>query len=551
MNTTHTTQILRRFAITGASCAGCVRKIENGLASHPAIESASLNFASRTLSVMSTLNGEEIAALVGALGYGANEVTNTSLYDLAEEQRRTAAVERIQLLKRTLIALIPGLTMMLYGMAFGMQVSNAAQQLSWGQWSVLAAVSMIYSGRSIFSTGWRSAAHGSPSMDTLVALGTLVAWLYSFVVVLNYTNLPSHAQHVYFEASTMILGFVNLGRLLEHNARQKTGEAIAALLNRQAKTAWLIQEDGDLACPIEAINIGKRIRVKPGETIPLDGEIDSGHGLIDESMLSGEPQAVEKTAGDKVFAGCINGESTFTMMVTARSDDSTLANIIRSVQQAQSAKPPIGQLADKISAKFVPIVILLAVMVAVLWWWLDTTSLALVAGVSVLIIACPCALGLATPMSVMVGVGRAAQSGILIRNGDALQNAALIDTLVIDKTGTLTMGAPSVSRVEISNGVDQQALYTLVRSLESHSEHTLATALMNYCQSKGGASSNSVTRINIERGLGLSGVVDQQQVTIGSERFMASLGITVPAHTNDDGLSVVYVAIDELYAARF
>jgi Cu+-exporting ATPase len=208
-------------------------------------------------------------------------------------------------------------------------------------------------------------------------------------------------------------------------------------------------------------------------------------------------------------------------------------------------------LADKISAKFVPIVILLAVMVAVLWWWLDTTSLALVAGVSVLIIACPCALGLATPMSVMVGVGRAAQSGILIRNGDALQNAALIDTLVIDKTGTLTMGAPSVSRVEISNGVDQQALYTLVRSLESHSEHTLATALMNYCQSKGGASSNSVTRINIERGLGLSGVVDQQQVTIGSERFMASLGITVPAHTNDDGLSVVYVAIDELYAARF
>lgn len=554
MKTTQPMHTLRRFAITGASCAGCVRKIESGLASQPDVESASLNFANRTLSVMSTLEGEQIATLVSALGYGAKEVTDTSLFDLAESQQLAASKERAVLLKRTLAGLIPGIAMMLFGMTFGMQVTNASQQIYWGLLGVIAAIAMAYSGRAIFITGWRSAVHSAPSMDTLVTLGTAAAWLYSFVVVLFYPYFPTQTQHVYFEAGTMILGFVNLGRLLEHNARQKTGEAISELLDRQAKTAWLIQEGGDLACPIEAINIGKRIRVKPGETIPLDGEVENGHGLIDESMLSGEPLPVEKGPGDKVFAGCINGATAFTLIVTARSDDSTLAGIIRSVQQAQSAKPPIGRLADTISAVFVPAVIVLALIVASIWWHADTTasgSLALVAGVSVLIIACPCALGLATPMSVMVGVGRAAQSGILIRNGDALQNAALIDTLVIDKTGTLTMGAPSVSRVDMSEGVEQQTLLTLVRSLESHSEHALAAALIEYCKNMGGASSADVTRINIKSGLGLTGVVNQHHVTIGSERYMASEGVSVPAHTIDDGLSAVYVAIDNMYAARF
>lgn len=545
---------IRRFAVTGASCAGCVRKIENGLAKLEGIDSASLNFADRSLCVAGDLSGEAIIAAVESIGYGATEQTHSSLQELEAEKDRAALRERRTLQLRSAAALLPGIAMMGWGLGGGgMMVSTPEQQLGWGMVGLVAALAMAYSGRAIFATGWRSARHMAPSMDTLVALGTGAAWLYSLAVVLFYASLPASARHVYFEASTMILGFVNLGRLLEHNARHKTGAAIRALLDRQVTQAWLIGEDGDKLCPVDAIGVGKRIRVKPGETLPLDGEIDAGHGVIDEAMLSGEPIPVEKQPGDKVFAGCVNGASAFSMVVTARSNDSTLSNIIRSVQQAQGAKPPIGQLADQISAVFVPAIIAIAALAASLWWWFGPApqgAYALVVGVSVLIIACPCALGLATPMSVMVGVGRAAQLGILIRNGDALQGAASIDTLVIDKTGTLTMGKPVVSHEELASHVDKHQLYTLTRSLESHSEHALAAVLEAYCKERG-AVTNSVESIDIARGLGLRGSVAHVDVAIGSERYMAALGISVPAHAKDDGFSVVYVAIDDQYAARF
>lgn len=548
------TPTLRRFAISGATCAGCVRKIEHGVAQLEGIDSASLNFADRCLTVAGEIDSQQIISAIERIGYGAKEQTGRSLQD-EERQRDLAAAEERRLLQhRATIALIPGITMMLWGlMGGGMMVTSAAQQTAWAWVGLLSGVAMALSGRAIFVTGWRGLRHGAPSMDSLVALGTLAAWLYSLGVVAFYENLPPAARHVYFEAGTMILGFVNLGRWLEHNARQKTGDAIRALLDRQVAQAWLVSETGDIACPVEAIAIGKRLRVKPGETIPLDGEIDSGHGIIDESMLSGEPIPVDKHEGDKVFAGCINGSSSFTMIVTARSGDSTLANIIRAVQQAQGAKPPIGQLADKISAVFVPVIIVLALLTSGLWWMLGPSpqgAYALVVGVSVLIIACPCALGLATPMSVMVGVGRAAQLGILIKNGDALQGAADIDVLVIDKTGTLTEGKPEVSHEEVADHVDRHQLYTLTRALESHSEHALAAALETYCQQQGGASSH-VSSVTIARGLGVQGKVENIEVAIGSERYMAALGIAVPAHAEDDGLSVVYVALNGQYAARF
>ncbi len=547
-------QIIRRFAVTGASCAGCVRKIENGLAKLEGVDSASLNFADRSLCVASNLSGEAIIAAVESIGYGATEQTGSSLQDIEAENERLAQHEKRQLQWRTAAALLPGMVMMGWGLAGGsMMVSNSHQQMAWGLVGVAAAMAMAFSGRAIFATGWRSARHLAPSMDTLVALGTGAAWLYSLAVVVFYTSLPVTARHVYFEASTMILGFVNLGRLLEHNARHKTGAALRALLERQVQQAWLISDDGEKRCPVDAIGVGKRVRIKPGETLPLDGEIDDGHGVIDESMLSGEPIPVDKQVGDKVYAGCVNGASTFSMVVSSRSNDSTLANIIRSVQQAQGAKPPIGQLADRISAVFVPAIIVIAGIAASTWWWLGPApqgAYALVVGVSVLIIACPCALGLATPMSVMVGVGRAAQMGILIRNGDALQGAANIDVLVIDKTGTLTIGKPVVSHEEIDDHVDRHQLYTLTRSLESYSEHALAAALEAYCKERGAATTN-VENIDIARGLGITGRVDHIDVAIGSERYMAARGITVPAHTNDDGFSVVYVALDNQYAARF
>lgn len=545
---------LRRFAISGASCAGCVRKIENGLSTLPGIDSASLNFADRCLTVAGNIPSENIIATIHALGYGAEEHTGQSLFDIEEQRRLSAALEGRQLLSRSVVALIPGLAMMMWGLLGGtMMINSPQQQMGWGLVGLLSGVLMAFAGHAIFATGWRSLRHMAPSMDTLVALGTLSAWCFSLGVVVFYESLPAPARHVYFEASIMILGFVNLGRWLEHNARQKTGDAIRSLLDRQVLQAWLVNDDEDVACPVEAISIGKRIRVKPGETIPLDGQIDSGLGIIDESMLTGEPMPVTKASGDQVFAGCINGASSFTMVVSRRSGDSALANIIRAVQQAQGAKPPIGHLADKLSAVFVPAIMVLALFVSLLWWLNGPeprAAFALVVGVCILIIACPCALGLATPMSVMVGVGRAAQLGILIKNGDALQAASSIDTLVVDKTGTLTEGKPVVSHVEFSDQIDKQHLYSLTRSLESHSEHALAMALSSYCQHQGGAIAG-VTSVSIAKGLGLSGLVDGTEVAIGSERFMASLGIHVPPHARDDGYSVVYVALNEAYAARF
>lgn len=550
-----TTAHLRRFAISGASCAGCVRKIENALAQTEGVMSASLNFADRSLCVAADIPSDDIINAIEKLGYGALETTTSSLQDIEQQNIIEANKESHALQRRALIALLPGIAMMLWGMIIGdMMVNSSHSQIGWGVAGIVSAFAMLFAGRSIYITGWRSALHGSPSMDSLVALGTLSAWLYSLVIVISYDVLPPQARHVYFEASTMILGFVNLGRWLEHRARQKTGAAIHNLLKRQAKEAWLINDKQETLCPVDAISVSKRIRVKPGETIPLDGEIDFGVGVIDESMLSGEPIPIEKSIGDKVFAGCINGGSTFSMLVTARSNDSTLAGIIRSVQQAQGAKPPIGQLADRISAIFVPAIIVIALLSASLWWWfgpVPQATYAMITGVSVLIIACPCALGLATPMSVMVGVGRAAELGILIRNGDALQGAQHIDTLVIDKTGTLTLGKPEVCHVDLEQTIDKHRLFTLTRALESHSEHALASALEAYCQAHGGASNADVESITIQRGLGISGVVNQDRVAIGSERFMASSGIAIPPNTEDNGYSVVYVAINDRYAARF
>lgn len=545
---------LRRFAISGASCAGCVRKIEKAVSSLPGIDSASLNFADRCLTVAGDIPSDVIISAIQRVGYGAEEYAGQTLLDIEEQRRLTATLEGRQLLHRAAIALMPGLAMMTWGLlGGGMMINTTEQQMGWGLVGLLSGVVMTFAGHAIFGAGWRSLRYMAPSMDTLVALGTLSAWIYSLGVVLFYQTLPAPARHVYFEASTMILGFVNLGRWLEHNARQKTGDAIRSLLDRQVLQAVLVNDGEDVACPIEAITVGKRIRVKPGETIPLDGIIDSGHGIIDESMLTGEPIPVSKASGDEVFAGCINGASSFTMRVSRRSGDSALANIIRAVQQAQGAKPPIGQLADKISAVFVPAIMVLALLVSLLWWLHGPeprAAFALVVGVCILIIACPCALGLATPMSVMVGVGRAAQLGILIKNGDALQAVSSIDTLVIDKTGTLTEGKPMVTHVEFAEQTDKQRLLGVTRSLESHSEHALATALTDYCQQQGGANAD-VTFVSIAKGLGLSGIVNTTEVAIGSERYMASLGIHVPGHTSDDGYSVVYVALNAVYAARF
>jgi len=538
---------VKRFSIEGASCAGCVRKIENGLANIEGVASASLNFADRSLCVAGTLEEQAIIDAVSAMGYGATPQPQSSLQQ-QEAARDLANANELKTRKhRSLVALILGAVLMAWGMHAGMMINTPLQSQQWSLAGLITGVIMVFSGRSIYSIGWRSLRHLAPSMDTLVSLGTLAAWLYSMGVALFYAHLPEAGRHVYFEASVMILGFVNLGRYLEVKARSRASDAIKDLLKRQVDSAILVSPTGDRVCPVEAIAVGKHIRIKPGANIPLDGVITEGHALVDESMLTGEPLPVEKTLGDAVFAGCINGASSFIVQVTKRSNDSSLANIIRAVKNAQGAKPAIGKLADQISSWFVPVIMVIAALSASIWYTFGPSpqmTYAMIIAVTVLIIACPCALGLATPMSVMVAVGKAARSGILIRNGDALQAASAIDTLIIDKTGTLTHGKPVVVNANYDNDYALQ----LALALESHSEHPLAHAIIEFCNKQHTVAAD-ISEIKIAKGMGIEAQHNGLPVYLGSERYLQQHGINVEG--NKSAFSEVYLALNGQIIASF
>jgi Cu+-exporting ATPase len=538
---------IKRFAVTGASCAGCVRKIENALAKLDEVDSASLNFADRSLCVAGSISEQDVIKSIESIGYGAQSRHHSSLQKEEEIKEQQHQQELSTLFKRSLISLAFGAGLMFWGMSNGMQINNALQAQPWLLIGMITLAVMLFAGKAFYQIGWKSLTHLAPSMDTLVAIGTIAAWLYSMLVVLFFDLLPEVGQHVYFEASVMILGFVNLGRYLEVRARSQTSDAIKELLKRQADEAILITKEGDISCAVDAIGIGRHIRVKPGANIPLDGIITEGSAIIDESMLSGEPIPVSKTIGDKVFSGCINGSSSFVVEVTKRSNDSNLANIIRSVKDAQGAKPPIGQLADQISQWFVPTIMLIAFFSALIWaFWGPSPQLtyAVITAISVLIIACPCALGLATPMSVMVGIGQAAKSGILIRQGDALQAAKTIDTLIVDKTGTLTKGLPTVIAADIS----EPLALDLALSLEKHSEHPLAQAITTYCNDQQ-ATELKLDDLVISSGQGVQAIFEGKLILLGSDSFLNQAGINT--HENKDIYSQVYLAVDNQIVARF
>ena len=309
---------------------------------------------------------------------------------------------------------------------------------------------MVFSGRSYYVGAWKQARHGAANMDTLVALGTGAAWLSSVVVIADPEFIPGAGNNLYLDASVMILAFLQLGHALEIRAKRTTSEAIGALVGLRVRTAWVIRAAGQVEMPVSLLRLGDRVKVKPGEKVPIDGEIVEGRTTIDESMLTGEPLAVARQIGDPVTGGTMNRSGVFVLRVTRLGDETTLARIIRMVKTAQMSKPPIGRLVDKIAGVFVPVV--LCISLVTFFAWLGFASElrlahALTAAIAVLVIACPCALGLATPIAIMVGTSRAAQCNVLIRNSDALQTASTLTHVVVDKTGTLTEGRPAVTAI--------------------------------------------------------------------------------------------------------
>nr|WP_321469407.1 heavy metal translocating P-type ATPase [uncultured Desulfobulbus sp.] len=402
-----------------------------------------------------------------------------------------------------------------------------------GFWAMLALVclaTMIFSGRNYFIGAWKQARHMAANMDTLVAMGTGAAWLSSVLVIAKPDFIPGAADHLYLDASVMILAFLQLGHALETRAKRTTSEAIGALVGLRARTALLIRSFAPVEIPVSLLRMGDRVRVKPGEKVPIDGEIVEGQTSIDESMLTGEPLAVSRGVGDAVTGGTMNRSGTFVLKVTRLGEDTTLARIIRMVKSAQMSKPPIGRLVDRIAGVFVPVVISISLLTFLGWWLLaDVLPLAhaLTAAIAVLVIACPCALGLATPIAIMVGTSRAAQCNVLIRNSDALQTASRLTHVVVDKTGTLTEGRPAVTALFPVAGVSEDQLLQWAASLESGSEHPLAEAVLNAQNERGGEVLEPKNFAAVP-GRGVRGELDGRLYFLGNHHFLEEQGGTLP-----------------------
>lgn len=402
-------------------------------------------------------------------------------------------------------------------------------QVFWGLISLLSLFTMWYSGRNYYRTALKQAKHFSANMDTLVALGTSAAWISSTILVINPDFIPGGGKNLYFDAALLILSFLQLGHALETRAKRITSEAIGALVKLAPKTARVVREQGEVEMPVSLLRVGDHIRVKPGAVLPIDGEVVEGQSSVDESMLTGEPVPVEKVTGDVVTGGTINGTGTLLFAVTHLGEETTLAHIIAMVKKAQLSKPPIGRLVDRVASVFVPIVVAISIITFLLWYFIGpepVLAYALTTAIAVLVIACPCALGLATPIATMVGTGRAAQMNILIRNSEALQTASSLSHLVVDKTGTLTLGKPAVSQLVCAENTDESTLLQIAASLEKDSEHPLAAAILASAEERQ-LELQAVEQFSAVTGKGIAGRIADKTYYLGNRRFLLEQKISI------------------------
>lgn len=525
------------------SCAVCAGNVENRVKGLPGVAQASVNFAANSLTVTydpARITLQDMQAAVEADGYGL--MIDAEDPAAAQEEQARATYRRLRL--RTIVSWVLAIPLVLLGMVF-----MHAPYANWIM-MVLALAIMLGAGRSFYVNGFRHALRGSANMDTLVALSTSIAFLFSLFNTLypQFWYDRGLEPHVYYEASGVIIAFVLLGKLLEERAKNSTSSAIRSLMGLQPKTARRVKDGAEEEVEIAFLRVGDVVSVRPGEKIPVDGHLLQGSSYVDESMLTGEPVPVAKTASDRVLAGTINQKGAFTMVATGVGKATVLAQIVQMVQAAQGSKAPVQRIVDKISAVFVPVVVGIAILTFVCWLWIGGTtyfSYALLSAVSVLVIACPCALGLATPTALMVGMGKGAEHHILIKDAFALENLCKVDTVVLDKTGTLTAGVPEVTDSWWHSEATRDELDRLF-TLENKSEHPLASAVIAWLDGTEAAEVDGGTFESLT-GLGIRMEVQQTTWWIGSKRFMESLGATVPPEAtaeidrwHREGKSVVY-----------
>lgn len=545
----------QQLLLSGMSCASCVSRVQNALQSVPGVTQARVNLAERTALVMGSASAAELVQAVEKAGYGAEAIEDD--LQRRERQQETAIATMKRFRWQAIVALLVGVPVMVWGMiGDNMMVSDDNRSL----WLVIGLVTlavMVFAGGHFYRSAWKSLKNGTATMDTLVALGTGVAWLYSMSVNLWPQWFPMEARHLYYEASAMIIGLINLGHMLEARARQRSSKALGKLLDLTPPSARVVSEEGEKSVPLADVQPGMTLRLTTGDRVPVDGVISQGEAWLDEAMLTGEPIPQQKTDGDTLHAGTVVQDGSVLFTASAVGSQTTLARIIRMVRQAQSSKPEIGQLADKISAVFVPAVVVIALFSAAIWYFFGPAPqivYTLVIATTVLIIACPCALGLATPMSIISGVGRAAEYGVLVRDADALQRASQLDTIVFDKTGTLTEGKPQVVAVKTFADVDESTALRLAAALEQGSSHPLARAII---EKAADSQLPVVNNFRTLRGLGVSGEAEGHTLLLGNQALLNEQKIATAAVENEiaaqasQGTTPVLLAIDGQVAALF
>jgi Cu+-exporting ATPase len=554
-----------QLPIDGMTCASCVNRIERFLRATDGVETASVNLATELATIRylpSVADRARFVAAVEAAGYDvrpdaerSRDEPPISLTAEAAEADARRDEESRTLLRQALVSIAVAVAIMV-----AMFVPQTRIPMETINWLALGPATFIqvWAGSRFYRATWRAARHGSANMDTLIAVGTTAAWLYSVGVTLFPDTIHQAGLHpeTYFDASTIILGLVLLGRWLEGRAKASTAGAIRRLIGLQPATARRVEGGGEVDVPLEGVAVGDLLRVRPGERVPVDGVVVEGASAVDASMLTGEALPVEVTAGIEVVGATLNTTGTFVMRATRVGRETALARIVEAVRRAQGSKPPIQHLADRIAEVFVPVVLLVAVATFVVWFVLGPeprTTLALTAFIGVVVIACPCAMGLATPAAVMVGTGRGAEAGILIRGGEALETAHRVDTVVFDKTGTLTLGRPSVTDVVVEPGVAARAVIDLAGALERASEHPLGAAIVAYANERE-LGFDRVAEFEATIGGGVRGVVEtaagRRTVVVGRPSWLAAEGIDFSPFASaietlaTNGRTPVGVAID-------
>ena len=560
----------QKFDVTGMSCSACSAHVEKAVSRVPGVDQVQVNLLQNSMVVEYEDETTDAAAIIHAVedaGYGASVKDAHEPVKKAENDLQKRTAEEAKKMKHRLGWSIVFLIVLMYismGHMLGWPLPGILlgheNMMIFALTQLFLTLPIMYLNRKYYENGFKSLFHGAPNMDTLVAMGSTAAFVYSVsrLYVMGYamgrgeTDMAHMAaMNLYFESAAMILTLVTIGKYMESRSKNRTSDAITKLVDLAPKTALVVRNGRETEIPADQVQVGETVIVKPGQGIPVDGVILEGTGTVDESAITGESIPVEKKVGDRVTGATVNRAGYFQMKADRIGEDTTLSQIIRLVEEAGGSKAPIAKLADKVSGIFVPVVITIAVITIIVWLLSGATfSFALASGIAVLVISCPCALGLATPTAIMVGTGRGAEQGILIKSGESLETAHLVDTVVLDKTGTITEGHPAVAAVRMAPGVTEAELLGLAASLEKASEHPLAEAIVRYAE-EAGVEVSQATEFAAEAGQGVSGMVSGRKVLAGNQKMMDAQKVILDGmdaeagKLSEEGRTVLYIAADQ------